>query len=165
MIGEGIPAAGSIRGIRAGDILMNRYRHGTASLLLLGIAVAIGAGAIALASPGIAAAYLLLTGALFLVVLWGFCAKCPHKGTRCAHVAPGILAAMLPPRRAEPYTTPEYAGVAVALLFMILFPQLWLAGHPALLLLFWGCVGVAVAEIRIAVCRGCANIYCPVHPG
>jgi hypothetical protein len=144
---------------------MNRYQHGVASMLLFGIAVAIGAWAIALASTGIAAAYLLLTGVLFLVVLWGFCTKCPHKGTRCAHVAPGILAAMLPPRREGPYTTPEYAGVAVALLFMILFPQPWLAGHLVLLLLFWGCVLFAVAEIRTSVCRGCANIYCPVQQG
>lgn len=142
---------------------MNRYLHGVASMLFFLAAVALGFTAIFLASPAFAAGYLFLSAVLAVVALAGFCTKCPHRGLSCVHVAPGVLAALLLPRDEGPYTMREYAGVAITILFMLLFPQYWLVARLPLFLLFWACVVAAGVEIRSSVCRGCENIYCPVR--
>jgi hypothetical protein len=143
---------------------MDRRGHGVVSAVLFVLAVGVGLFAILTAAPDIALVYLALCAVLFVVVLWGFCARCPHRGVNCAHLIPGVLASLLPERTCQPYSSWETAGVAVALLFMVLFPQPWLIATPPLLVLFWALVAGAALEIRVAVCRGCANIYCPSCP-
>jgi hypothetical protein len=143
---------------------MDRRGHGMVSAVLFVLAVGVGLLAIYLVSPAIALVYMALCAVLFVVVLWGFCARCPHRGVSCAHLIPGVLASLLPERKCQPYSPGERAGAAVALLFMVLFPQPWLIAKPLLLVLFWALVAGAALEIRVAVCRGCANIYCPACP-
>jgi hypothetical protein len=143
---------------------MDRRGHGMVSAAIFFLAAGVGLFAIFTAAPAIALVYLVLSAVLFAVVLWGFCARCSHRGTSCVHLVPGVLASLLPGRTCRPYSSWETAGVAIALLFMVLFPQPWLIAVPPLLLLFWALVAGAGLEIRVAVCRGCANIYCPTCP-
>lgn len=143
---------------------MDRRGHGMVSAALFFLAFGVGLFAVFAADPAIALVYLALAAVLFFVVLWGFCARCPHRGVSCAHLVPGLLASLLPERTCQPYSRWESAGVAIALLFMILFPQPWLLASLPLLVLFWALVAGAFLEIRAAVCRGCANIYCPACP-
>jgi hypothetical protein len=143
---------------------MDRRGHGMVSAAMFGLAVGVGLLAIYIASPEIALVYLALGAVLFVVVLWGFCARCPHRGAGCIRLIPGVLASLLPARKCQPYSPRETAGVVVALLFLLLFPQLWLIASLPLLVLFWALVAAAAVEIRVAVCRGCANIYCPACP-
>jgi hypothetical protein len=137
--------------------------HGVTSLIFVGIAIVLAAVAIFQASLWLGIGYLLLCGLASFVVVYSYCAKCPCKA-HCAHVLPG-KAAMFFKRPSGPYSTAETLSMVTALALLIGPPQLVLWRSPALMVTFWILCGIAFAQIRIAVCRTCNNIYCPLKNG
>jgi hypothetical protein len=97
-------------------------------------------------------------------IVYAFCAKCPCRG-HCAHVIFGKLATALTNRRPGPYSPSEVAVVAVALLWLLGLPQAWLWRYPTWLIVFWVLNAMAVLQIRLAVCRSCENVHCPIKVG
>jgi hypothetical protein len=114
----------------------------------------------------------LLLGIIYLVgcvlaplgIVYAFCAKCPCR-THCAHVVFGKLAVAFTNRQPGPYTSAEIAAVGLALLWLLGLPQVWLWRTPLWFVAFWLLNAVAVAQIRLAVCPACDNVYCPLRAG
>jgi hypothetical protein len=142
---------------------MDRQQHGILSLALLLIAIGIGFVAILGYSVVSAVLYLVISILSLLLILYSFCCKCPCRLTSCGHVFPGKLTRFLPQRGEEPYTPADIAGVAVALLIILLDPQYWLIRSLPLFTAFWILILPALIEIRLKVCHGCRNDSCPVH--
>jgi hypothetical protein len=135
--------------------------HGITSLILAGVAIALGAFAMFQTAVWIGVGYLLICAIATPVVLYAYCAKCPSK-TQCAHVLPG-KAAMLFKRQPGPYSATEMIAMLVSLLLVAGLPQLVLWRSPALLIFFWVLLGVAVIQVRSVVCRACHNVNCPLN--
>jgi hypothetical protein len=141
---------------------MTRQVHGLISLGFIFIAVAVGAYAIFVSSTFLAALYAIISALSGLLVLLAYCTKCPKKES-CAHVIPGRIAKLLPPRRTgRPYSLFEYAVVAFGIGVIVLVPQYWLLSNYWLLAAFWVLLLIGFVEIRLCVCRGCGNVYCPL---
>jgi hypothetical protein len=139
---------------------MSARFHGISSITLTGVAVAIAAAAALRTSWALALAYLVLCTVALVGILYAFCAKCPCQ-MRCAHVLPGRLAAAFTQRRSGPYSAAELAIVGTALLVLLGLPQFWLWRYTVPLIVFWVLNTVALAQIRVVVCRTCDNVHCP----
>lgn len=141
---------------------MNQSRfHGITSLILMGIAVALGAVSIFRASPWLALGYGILGAIASFGVVFAYCAKCPAR-ENCAHILPG-RAARLFRRKEAPYAPWEYAAVAAGLAVILIGPQPFLLRDPPFLAAFWALCTLAVIQIRAKVCRACANENCPLR--
>jgi len=137
-----------------------RLFHGLFSLALVGAALATGFAA------GVdPLAYGLVTAAGCVLIFGAYCAKCPCRLSACAHVLPGLVTRILPRRRAGTYRWYDFTGLVIGGLAVFAFPQPALVRQPELLALFWGLVALAVVEISLFLCRGCANGNCPLCRG
>jgi hypothetical protein len=141
---------------------MNARFYGVTSIGLVGVSIVIAAVVIFQGSWLLGIAYLAGCGLGLLAIVYAFCAKCPCRG-QCAHVVFGKLALALTDRRPGPYTRAELAAVVLGLLWLLGLPQPWLWTRPGLAVAFWLLNAVAVLQIRLAVCPGCANAHCPLH--
>lgn len=140
-----------------------RRQHGVWSLVLVFVAIAIGAISIAQSSKFTALMYIGLSLVSLIIVIYSFCSKCPCRQHACGHVLPGKLTELLPVRSQGPYSKGDYVGVLFPLLFIIVFPQFWLVGQLQLMVTFWALLLIAVIEITLKVCKGCGNRSCPVN--
>lgn len=140
---------------------MTRQHHGLVSLGFIFFAVAVGYYAIFPFSTFLAAGYVVIGVLSGLLIMLAYCTKCPVKES-CSHIIPGRIAELLPPRRSGPYTLFEYAVVAFAVGVLVLVPQYWLLSNYWLLALFWGLLLIGFVDLRLCVCRGCGNMYCPL---
>jgi hypothetical protein len=143
---------------------MSTRFHGVASISLVGIAIVIAAVVMFQVSWLLGALYLVGCLVAPLGIVYAFCAKCPCRG-HCAHVIFGKLATALTNRQPGPYLRSEVAVVAGALLWLLGLPQIWLWRSLGLFAAFWVLNAVAVLQIRLAVCRICENVYCPMRVG
>lgn len=134
---------------------------GILGLLLAGAAVAIGARLVFEASPLFGFIYLGVLAVGGGAVILAFCAKCPCKRD-CAHLLPGLFARLVD-RAPGPYSRLEIAVVAVAILAIVVFPQLWLRHDTTQLLVFWGLFAVAGSLSVFGLCRRCDNTFCPAN--
>jgi hypothetical protein len=140
----------------------NTRFHGITSIGLVGISIALAAIVMFQASLVLGIVYVAGCALAPLAIAYAFCAKCPCRG-QCAHVLFGKLALALTDRRPGPYTPLELAAVLLGLLWLLGLPQPWLWTHPGLAVAFWLLNAVAVLQIRLAVCPGCANAHCPLR--
>ena len=134
--------------------------HGITSLCLVLLSSVIGLGSILNASLSMGLVYIVILMLAPVVIVYAYCTKCPCRFGACAHVLPGKLAQFFPSRTPGPYTLLDVAGVLVAVLAMLMFPQFWLWQHKMWFVLSWVLQVVAVIEIRLFVCRRCENRYC-----
>jgi hypothetical protein len=143
---------------------MNRQTYGFLSLLLILAAVLTATFAIYQFSFFWTLLYLVGLMLSSLVIIFSFCTKCPSRKD-CSHIIPGKLICFFPRRPEGSYTLRDKAGVAVPLVFLIVYPQYWLLIQPAYFVLFAGlCLGAA-AIIQFFVCKGCTNSFCPFFQG
>jgi hypothetical protein len=138
--------------------------HGLLSLGWVLIAVVMAAVVMFQVSWLLGAVYLIGCAVGLLGIVYAYCAKCPCR-THCAHVILGKLALALMDRQPGPYSGAEVAVVILALLWLLGLPQVWLWQTPVLFVAFWVLNTIAVIQIRLAVCRGCDNGYCPLRAG
>jgi len=141
--------------------MRNRF-HGVFSLILFSVAIVIGFFAILNDSFTSGVVYVGLVAISVLIILYAYCVKCEIREDSCRHVIPGKIASMMPRRASGRYTFLDYGGVALPLVVILGFPQIWLAGHRTLLFLFWVLVVLGLVEILIFVCCGCGNRKCPI---
>jgi hypothetical protein len=138
-----------------------RKFNGITSLILIAIATLIALVVMSLNSWVWGALYLAIMIIAPQAILRTYCAKCPCK-THCAHVFPG-KAAMAFKKDAGPYTPTELIIMIGSLGVLIGLPQFWLWQYPVLFVSYWILSGIAFIQIRLTVCPGCNNIYCPVR--
>jgi len=138
-----------------------RKFNGITSLILTGIAALIALVVMSLNSWIWAGIYLAIMVIAPQAVLRAYCAKCLCKA-HCAHVFPG-KAAMAYAREAGPYTPTELIILIVSLGLLIGLPQYWLWQYPVWFVTYWILSGIAFFQIRLTVCPGCNNVYCPVR--
>jgi hypothetical protein len=143
---------------------MSARFHGVVSIGLVGLAILIAAVIMFQVSAALGIVYVAGCGVAALGIVYAYCAKCPCR-THCAHVVFGKLALALTNRQPGPYSRGEIAVVVVALVWLLGLPQIWLWRSPGWFAAFWGLNAVAVLLIRLAVCRGCDNVYCPLKAG
>lgn len=143
--------------------MVTRQYHGVSSLLLLLVAVSVGVIMIFRVSPVWSLVYLVIGIISGLIIVFSFCSKCPCKSTSCGHVFPGKLTKYLPERDVTPYETTDLLGVAIPVLVLVLFPQLWLIDDLRILGAFWCLILVAVLDISLFVCKDCKNRCCPIN--
>lgn len=141
---------------------MNYRFHGVFSLFLFSAAIVTGFLAIMNDSLTAGLIYAALAALSVVIILYAYCAKCEIKKDACRHMIPGKIATMMPHREADRYTVLDYCGVAIPLVIIFGFPQIWLAAHGTLILIFWLLVVLGLVEILIFVCRGCDNRKCPM---
>jgi hypothetical protein len=134
--------------------------HGIVSLTWFTIAVLAALACLLSISTPAGLIYLILVGLASLAVLYAYCAKCSVREHCCSHAFPGKAASWLPPRAQGPYSLADICGTGGALASIVIFPQYWLWQNRAVLVLFWGLIIIAVAEIRWWVCPGCRNQNC-----
>ena len=141
---------------------MKREMHGLVSLFLVFAAVVIGLISVFRGSAFMAIAYLVIIFLSTNVIIYSFCSKCACRLEACGHVLPAKIVGLLPTREEGSYTFPDIGGVVISLLLLFGFPQYWLLGNPALIIIFWALIIIGLIEIRIYVCPGCSNENCPV---
>lgn len=142
---------------------MKRQHHGILSLILLFMAVGIGAISIVRSSRLMAITYMLISAISFVLIVYSYCSKCSCRKHTCGHVLPGIITRFLPQRIEARYTIMDYIGVALPLIVIVVFPQYWLIDNILLIVSFWSLVLVAVVDILLKVCKGCENKYCSIR--
>ena len=138
---------------------MNRF-HGIFSVILAGIALTIGVVAITRTNIPMGVFDLILILAMFLIIIYSYCCKCPCREDRCGHVIFGKITKMLPRRNQGKYLLTDILSVAGALMIIITFPQFWLFKHRVLFISFWTLLIIAGVEIRFYVCTSCKNNQC-----
>jgi hypothetical protein len=143
---------------------MSARFHGVTSISLVGIAIVIAAVVMFQVSWLLGVLYLVGCLVAPLGIVCAFCAKRPCR-THCAHVVFGKLAVALTNRQPGPYTPAEIALVGLGLLWLLGVPQIWLWRTPIWLIGFWMLNAIAVLQIRLAVCRSCENVHCPIKAG
>ncbi|MBN1889640.1 MAG: hypothetical protein JW850_16710 [Thermoflexales bacterium] len=140
---------------------MTRQFHGVTSISLVGVATLIATVIVFRASWVLGVVYLLASGAAVFTILYAYCAKCPCQA-HCAHVLPG-KAAIRFGRNPGPYSRVEIGAMLAALVVILGFPQAWLWQYPLWFGVYWVLSLIAFVQIRIVVCRACANVYCPLR--
>jgi hypothetical protein len=135
--------------------------HGITSLILVLLACGLGLVAILLRSWVWGLIYLGVMAGAPIVVVRTYCAKCACK-EHCAHVWPGKIARSFA-KDPSPYTTVQILGVVVALAALLGLPQFWLWQRATLLVPFWVFTGIALTQIRLAICPACNNTFCPLR--
>jgi hypothetical protein len=136
--------------------------YGITSLVLA--AAAIGIASVAMFRIGVGSGLLYLALCLIAapIVLYTYCSKCPSRNA-CGHVFPGQAAALLFRNRTPgPYTRAETSAMVLALLTLLIVPQIALSRFPIMLIVFWVAMAAAVVQIRTSVCRECNNVHCPL---
>ena len=134
--------------------------HGWLSLSMLASVVAIGFSAIVTHSPAFAAGYALVVVAGTVVVLVAFCAKCPCWDAACRHIIFGPLASLLTRRTEGKHSLSDILFTTVALVAIVVYPQMWLVRSTGLSIAFWLLSVILLIEIRRNVCRRCDNRHC-----
>ncbi len=135
--------------------------HGIMSVVLFYAALATGCAAVFRGSLTFGFIYAVLVLLWPLPVAWVFCAKCSCR-LDCGHVFIGAITRILPERKQGPYSVWEIICSVVPLLLVVAFPQYWLWGNTAALVVFWALVVLAVVEIKLGVCTACPNSRCPL---
>lgn len=127
--------------------------------------MAVGTYGIFKQSPGWAAVYLLYSVLGFaLVVLPGLCAHCPYPtryGT-CLFLPPGLLKRFYLYKGPHMHPASKIAA-PIALVGMVLFPNVWLVSDPPLLIPFWLLGLPIVAVFPMLYCRRCRHFDCPLN--
>ena len=139
---------------------MNRRFHGVLSLSLLFGALIVGLVSVFHGSVAMGAVYTAIIPLSLLAITYSFCGKCSCRRDSCGHVFPAKLSRLLPPRTDSNYTQLDYAGVVLAFVLLVGFPQWWLWGNKVLFAVFWALIVVSLVEIRLFVCKGCNNEKC-----
>lgn len=103
---------------------------------------------------------------MVLFVIGFYCAKCPHTANNtCLHWFMGWIAARLfPAKNPGPYSPVEKWLATLPFLIGTLLPYLWLWRDITFDAVYTLLVIIAVLEIKLFVCQGCANIYCDSCP-
>lgn len=96
------------------------------------------------------------------LIIYSFCAKCDCRLESCSHVFPGKMTKLFPDRKQTKYSNLDRFITSLSLVFILIFPQLWLWKIKFLFILFWVLFLAAVAEILLFVCKNCNNQKCPV---
>jgi hypothetical protein len=143
---------------------MSARFHGVVSIGLVGLAILLAVVVVLPSSPVLGVVYLAGCMVALLGIVYAYCAKCPCR-VHCAHLVFGKLASALTDRQSGPYTPAEIAVVGLALLWLLGLPQIWLWRSLGVFIAFWVLSAVAVFQIRLVVCRGCENVYCPMRAG
>lgn len=135
---------------------------GILSLVLAVIALAIGALQLFSVSLILGLAYTISLPFLLLVVLYGYCRKCPHvRDHSCRHVVLGwIVIKIFKTKEPASYTPIETVLATLPLLVLFLFPQYWLFQNLRLFIAFWVVSALTVLSIGLKVCPTCKNAFC-----
>lgn len=141
---------------------MGRQLHGSISLFLVGLAVAVGMVASFRGPLWVTGVYFIIVVISSVAVLYFYCGKCTSPGRACGHILPGKLVVLLPRRKQVPYSFGDFVGTGLALALLVGVPQLWLWKSTFFFVLFWMVLIAALVEILAFVCRGCQNNNCPV---
>ncbi len=116
-------------------------------------------------SPGWAAVYLLYSILGFaLIVLPGLCAHCPYPsryGT-CLFLPPKLVSRYYPYKGPRMHPVSKIA-VPIAMLGIVLLPNIWLVSDPPLLILFWLLGLPTLAVFPMHYCRRCRHVGCPLN--
>jgi hypothetical protein len=142
---------------------MNRQQHGMLSLIFLVGSVIIAFLSIGRSSVLLSILYGCVLGLSGIVILFFFCSKCMCRDTTCGHVFPGMLTRYLPRRMTGRYSSSDRFGLSLPIIVSLIYPQYWLIGNLWVWSVFWILTIGAGVEIRMWVCRGCMNRYCPVR--
>ena len=108
---------------------MKRGRiHGVISLILFAIALLIAINAVFAQSFMFGMIYSIFLPIGALLILLGFCPKCPHVADRtCRHVIPGEIVRLFPPgQTGGQYRATDYLILIVLFLLIIGLPQRYL---------------------------------------
>lgn len=140
---------------------MRARRSGLLSLGWFAAAVAVGLVAMYQRTAMAAAAYGVVAVSAPLLLIAVYCTKCAGRSC-CGHVLPGKLAARLG-REPAAYSPVDYLLCLLAVLLLLLVPQVALVRQPALLATFWVLVLAGIVHARRAACRVCRNANCPIH--
>lgn len=133
--------------------------HGIISFVILELTIVISIYVIAMKSLLFAAIYFIgsiLAGGLILFL---FCSKCTAKNN-CSHVYPGQLAKLFPDNSDKKYKITDYIGTGIAVIFILLVPQIWLWSHKIFFIAFWLLIIIATLQINKFVCGKCKNTNC-----
>lgn len=140
---------------------MNHRRfHGIASLVLILLVSLASLAVISWKARGWGIVYLGVLVTAPQLLLRAFCTKCPCQA-HCGHVFPG-RAAMAFAREPRPYTPLEIITLVVTAALVFGMPQPWLWQMPFLFAAYWIVTGIALAQIRLAMCPACTNVFCPL---
>ncbi len=133
------------------------------SLFLGGGAFLIALHAIGASSVLLAVLYGCMLALSGIAILYSFCAKCRCRDTTCGHVIPGMITRYLPRRLPSRYSLSDRIGILLPIAVSLIYPQYWLAGSPLEWAVFWILMVGAAVEMRVSVCPGCTNRYCPAR--
>ena len=139
---------------------MNNKFHGVFSLILIFFSIVIGLLFILNKSLPLGLLYIAIIFISPVIVVYSFCSKCICRWDSCGHIFPGKLSKLLPSRKQNNYTMLDILGAAISLTVLIIFPQFWLWENKIFLIIFWLLLFIALAEIRLFVCRNCNNEKC-----
>ena len=139
---------------------MKPHVHGIISLGLISAAVTIAAVALFNFSIPLGVCYLIGCSASTAAILAAFCAKCPSRDN-CGHLLPGKIVRHFKTRSEGLYTGYELMITALALLFLLGLPQIWLWHTAMLFISFWVLLIISLGQIAGKVCNHCDNRYCP----
>ena len=142
---------------------MNSISHGVFSLSLIFFSIIIGLLSILSESLPMGLLYVAIILIFPLIVVYSFCSKCMCRLDFCGHILPGKLTKLLPPRKQNNYTVVDIIGVVAPLTVLLVFPPFWLWKTKILFIIFWLLFLIALAEIKLFVCRKCKNEKCPEY--
>ncbi len=129
-------------------------------MLLIFDASTVALVSIAQESMIMAAIYLLLFMASFVIISISYCSKCSCR-ENCNHLIMGWISQKLSKKKYGAYTKKEIVfGVVLPLIPTLLIPQFYLYHNTLYLVLYWLLFGIAGLEIYFYVCKGCKNTKC-----
>lgn len=137
--------------------------HGIVSILLIFAAFVIGGYAIFLESVLYGYIYAGLVIASMPALIYSYCAKCPCRDGKCAHVFPGLITKLLPKRESAPYSTIDYVGLVVPLITIIAFAMPFLIEQTTFLFLYLILFIIGITEIYFFICTRCDNEFCMMN--
>jgi len=138
---------------------MKKLPHGIISIILAGIAIFIGTIALFYENYRLALVYILCLVSGFFIISYSYCTKCQGR-TKCAHVVFGKITKLFPVRKQSNYSFLDYLGVVIPILFIVVFPQMYLLKNIWMFIAFWILLIVAILEINRFVCIVCTNSKC-----
>jgi len=141
---------------------MDRKIHGVVSFSLILIALVGAIQVIIQSSVYLGLIYTVICVLSLLLMCYSYCSKCICRLESCGHIIPGKITKYLPRRKQERYLGSDYLGLIIPLSLIIIFPQYWLWKITAILIVFWSLLFIAVIDIKLYVCKGCKNQFCPM---
>lgn len=142
-----------------------KFNFGVFSLLTIGAALGLGFGFMIYMSVLAAIIYLVVILAGGYLILMSYCRKCPHcNNNTCRHYFPGKIAKRLPYKKTGKYTVMEISTVIVSVLILFAVPLFFLAESLVIMIVYLLLWGLGVLMVRLRVCPGCLNRWCPICP-